>query len=75
MDAWEIAPRFSDLLANTSVQFVQDKVKLLDPCDHIDVKNPKSASCGGTVYLESGLQIEYDWYSFSVQDLDNLGLV
>lgn len=62
VDAWEIAPRFSDLLANTSIQFVQDKVKLLNPCDHYDVKNP---SCCGTVYLESGLHIEYDWYFFS----------
>ncbi|XP_022966268.1 alternative NAD(P)H-ubiquinone oxidoreductase C1, chloroplastic/mitochondrial [Cucurbita maxima] len=75
VDAWEIAPRFSDLLANTSVQFVQDKVKLLDPCDHIDVKNPKSASCGGTVYLESGLQIEYDWLVLALGAETKLDLV
>ncbi|GAB4827590.1 hypothetical protein Ancab_034472 [Ancistrocladus abbreviatus] len=31
VDAWEIAPRFSDLLANTSVRFFQDTVKLLHP--------------------------------------------
>lgn len=73
VDAWEIAPRFSDLLANTSIQFVQDKVKLLDPCDHFDARNPKSASCGGTVYLESGLHIEYDWYFFNfLLDIQNL---
>lgn len=60
VDAWEIAPRFSDLLANTSIQFVQDKVKLLEPCDHFDVKSSSHATCSGTVYLESGLHIEYD---------------
>lgn len=65
VDAWEIAPRFSDLLANTSIQFVQDKVKLLEPCDHFDVKSSSHATCSGTVYLESGLHIEYDWYLFS----------
>lgn len=72
VDAWEIAPRFSDLLANTSIQFVQDKVKLLNPCDHYDVKNP---SCSGTVYLESGLHIEYDWLVLALGAEAKLDLV
>ncbi|XP_063950634.1 uncharacterized protein LOC135153007 isoform X2 [Daucus carota subsp. sativus] len=29
VDSWEIAPRFSDLLAKTGVQFLQDRVKLV----------------------------------------------
>lgn len=63
VDAWEIAPRFLDLLANTSVQFFQDRVKLLHPADHLGMIGPSRSSCGGTVHLESGLRIEYDWYS------------
>ncbi|XP_057972466.1 alternative NAD(P)H-ubiquinone oxidoreductase C1, chloroplastic/mitochondrial isoform X2 [Malania oleifera] len=60
VDTWEIAPRFSDLLENTSIQFFQDRVKFLHPCDHFGVSRPEYSS-GGTIYLESGLQIEYDW--------------
>ena len=63
VDAWEIAPRFLDLLANTSVQFFQDRVKLLHPADHLGMNGPSRSRCGGTVHLESGLLIEYDWYS------------
>ncbi|KAF7840155.1 alternative NAD(P)H-ubiquinone oxidoreductase C1, chloroplastic/mitochondrial [Senna tora] len=62
VDEWEIAPRFSDLLANTSVQFCQDRVKLLHPSDQWGLDGGLTASsCGGTVQLESGLLIEYDW--------------
>ncbi|KAL9248154.1 hypothetical protein vseg_021509 [Gypsophila vaccaria] len=53
VDEWEIAPRFTDLLANTEIQFIQDRVKLLNPSQ----KN----SYAGTVELESDLLIEYDW--------------
>lgn len=60
VDEWEIAPRFSDLLANTSVQFFKDRVKLLLPSDHWGMNGSKSTH-GGTVHLESGLLIEYDW--------------
>lgn len=62
MDEWEIAPRFLDLLANTSVQFFKDRVKVLHPSDHWGMNVSKESRCGGTVHLESGLQIEYDWY-------------
>ncbi|KAI9164981.1 hypothetical protein LWI28_005539 [Acer negundo] len=61
VDAWEIAPRFSDLLANTAVQFFKDRVKLLHPSDHLGMNGQMASSCGGTVLLESGLLIEYDW--------------
>ncbi|XP_028786585.1 alternative NAD(P)H-ubiquinone oxidoreductase C1, chloroplastic/mitochondrial [Neltuma alba] len=61
VDEWEIAPRFLDLLANTSVQFLQDRVKLLQPSDHFGMDGQPASSCGGTVHLESGLSIEYDW--------------
>ena len=65
MDEWEIAPRFSDLLANTSVLFFKDRVKFLHPSDNYGMNGSKSSSCGGTVHLESGLLIEYDWYSLN----------
>lgn len=63
MDEWEIAPRFLDLLANTSVQFFKDRVKVLHPSDHWGMNVSKASTCGGTVHLESGLLIEYDWYN------------
>ncbi|KAG8645578.1 alternative NAD(P)H-ubiquinone oxidoreductase C1, chloroplastic/mitochondrial isoform X1 [Manihot esculenta] len=61
VDAWEIAPRFSDLLANTGVVFLQDKVKLLSPSDHFGSNGSSRSGCGGIVLLASGLLIEYDW--------------
>lgn len=66
VDAWEIAPRFSDLLGNTTVLFIQDRVKLLHPCDHFGVNGPTKSGSGGTVHLESGLLVEYDWYIFFI---------
>ncbi|KAG9451029.1 hypothetical protein H6P81_010994 [Aristolochia fimbriata] len=61
VDVWEIAPRFSDLLSNTGVQFFQDKVKLLHPSENLSMNELKRSGCGGTVQLESGTVIEYDW--------------
>ncbi|XP_043718614.1 alternative NAD(P)H-ubiquinone oxidoreductase C1, chloroplastic/mitochondrial-like [Telopea speciosissima] len=61
VEAWEIAPHFSDLLENTSVQFFKDKVKLLHPSDYLGTNGPTWFGCGGTVHLESGTIIEYDW--------------
>ncbi|KAL5053227.1 hypothetical protein RYX36_033909 [Vicia faba] len=61
VDEWEIAPRFSDLLANTGVQFLKDRVKVLQPSDHLGVNGSNASIRGGTVQLESGLHIEYDW--------------
>ncbi|XP_071689915.1 alternative NAD(P)H-ubiquinone oxidoreductase C1, chloroplastic/mitochondrial [Rutidosis leptorrhynchoides] len=66
VDAWEIAPRFSDLLLNTTVQFLKDRVKLLSPSDHVGMNGPTVSGCGGTVQLESGLVIEYDWLVLSL---------
>ncbi|XP_063943481.1 alternative NAD(P)H-ubiquinone oxidoreductase C1, chloroplastic/mitochondrial-like [Daucus carota subsp. sativus] len=40
VDSWEIAPRFSDLLAKTGVQFLQDRVKLLHPYDNLRLSGP-----------------------------------
>ncbi|XP_031108221.1 alternative NAD(P)H-ubiquinone oxidoreductase C1, chloroplastic/mitochondrial [Ipomoea triloba] len=61
VDMWEIAPLFSQLLANTSVQFFKDRVKCLYPRDHLLTNVPAPSGPGGTVHLESGLAIEYDW--------------
>lgn len=66
VDAWEIAPRFADLLANTGVQFFKDRVKLLCPSDHLGVNGPMACTHGGTVLLESGLIVEYDWLVLSL---------
>lgn len=63
---WEIAPLFSELLANTTVQFFKDRVKCLYPCDHSLTNVPAPSGPGGTVHLESGLAIEYDWYAFGI---------
>ncbi|XP_008813033.2 alternative NAD(P)H-ubiquinone oxidoreductase C1, chloroplastic/mitochondrial isoform X3 [Phoenix dactylifera] len=64
VDDWEIAPSFTDLLRNTSVQFVKDRVELLRPLDHlnrIEMREPGRSRSGGLVQLESGIIIEYDW--------------
>ncbi|CAL1358090.1 unnamed protein product [Linum trigynum] len=61
VDSWEIAPRFVDLLSNTAVQFVQDRVKVLQPCDHLGINGSAKSDSAGTVLLQSGLLIEYDW--------------
>ncbi|KAL4391564.1 hypothetical protein HN51_012794 [Arachis hypogaea] len=66
VDEWEIAPRFSDLLVNTSVVFLKDRVKCLHPSDNWRTNESKASSCGGTVHLESGLLIEYDWLVLSL---------
>ncbi|KAH8502726.1 hypothetical protein H0E87_014143 [Populus deltoides] len=66
VDAWEIAPRFSELLANTGIQFFQDRVKMLHPADHLGMNGSTGSCSGGTVVLESGLLIEYDWLVLSL---------
>ncbi|XP_009791312.1 alternative NAD(P)H-ubiquinone oxidoreductase C1, chloroplastic/mitochondrial-like [Nicotiana tabacum] len=62
VETWEIAPQFSDLLANTDVRFLKDRVKCLYPCDHLGTNAPTA----GTVHLESGLLIEYDWLVLAI---------
>ncbi|CAN1188072.1 Alternative NAD(P)H-ubiquinone oxidoreductase C1, chloroplastic/mitochondrial [Linum perenne] len=61
VDSWEIAPRFADLLSNSAVQFIQDRIKVLQPCDHLGNNGSGKANSAGTVLLQSGLLIEYDW--------------
>lgn len=61
VDMWEIAPLFSELLANTNVQFFRDRVKCLYPRDHLLKNMPTTSGPGGIVHLESGIAIEYDW--------------
>jgi hypothetical protein len=62
VDVWEIAPYFTELLKNTSVQFVKDSVKLLRSSDHLR-REPGGSCTGGVVHLQSGTVIEYDWYA------------
>lgn len=61
VDAWEIAPRFSDLLSGTDVLFFKDRAKSLHPSDHLVTEESKGSGCFGTVLLESGTLIQYDW--------------
>ncbi|KAG0476307.1 hypothetical protein HPP92_013148 [Vanilla planifolia] len=64
VDPWEIAPAFKELLKSTSIRFVQDRVKLLHPYDslnHSQRNVPGSLHSAGTVLLESGVLVEYDW--------------
>ncbi|XP_020554212.1 alternative NAD(P)H-ubiquinone oxidoreductase C1, chloroplastic/mitochondrial [Sesamum indicum] len=61
VDEWEVAPRFSDLLSNTDVQFFKDRVQSLHPSDHFQMDGAAMSHAAGTVHLESGLLIEYDW--------------
>ncbi|KAG8383880.1 hypothetical protein BUALT_Bualt04G0060200 [Buddleja alternifolia] len=61
VDKWEIAPRFSDLLSNTAVQFLKDRVQFLHPSDHLGMDVVSVSASAGVVHLESGLLIEYDW--------------
>ena len=43
MQSWEVAPYYSDLLANTSIRFIQDKVKNVDPnSQEVILENHKS---------------------------------
>ncbi|KAF6140055.1 hypothetical protein GIB67_001796 [Kingdonia uniflora] len=66
VDAWEIAPSFSELLASTSVQFIQDRVKFLHPSNSLERSRSTGFSCSGVVDLESGMLIEYDWLVLSL---------
>ncbi|EPS72706.1 hypothetical protein M569_02050, partial [Genlisea aurea] len=61
VDEWEIAPRFSDLLSKTSVQFFKDRVQSLRPSDHLGIDGPALSRSAGVVHLYSGLLIDYDW--------------
>ncbi|KAL5704394.1 NADH:ubiquinone reductase (non-electrogenic) [Ranunculus cassubicifolius] len=75
VDAWEIAPRFSELLANTSVQFVQDRVKTVTPSDHLGRNGTTKLISGGKVHLQSGICIEYDWLVLALGAEPRLDLV
>ncbi|KAF3503676.1 hypothetical protein F2Q69_00045194 [Brassica cretica] len=75
VDVWEIAPRFSDLLTNTGIQFLRDRVKTLLPCDGLGVNGSQSSVTGGTVLLESGFNIEYDWLVLALGAEPKLDLV
>lgn len=64
VDSWEIAPTFKDLLSNTSIQFCQDTVRSIQPCNAVNGQPPlvtTGRDSGGTVYLSSGTQVDYDW--------------
>ncbi|KAG0583473.1 hypothetical protein KC19_3G139000 [Ceratodon purpureus] len=64
VESWEVAPTFKDLLANSSVQFRQDTVKSIQPFDAVNgtpALATTSRDVGGSVYLSSGMQVDYDW--------------
>ena len=55
MDQWEIAPRFSDLLAGTDVEYVRDTVTAVNDSG-VGGSGPNSK-----VVLGSGTEVAYDW--------------
>ncbi|MCO5575937.1 hypothetical protein L7F22_029744 [Adiantum nelumboides] len=64
VDVWEVAPPFQDLLSGTNVSFQQDRVEKVLPFDESSGSHDGSLTSqnkGGTVVLESGLAIDYDW--------------
>lgn len=61
VDAWEIAPYFSELLSSTSVLFMKDKVKTICPCNGSGGNGLQTPGNVGAVCLESGMKVEYDW--------------
>lgn len=75
VDEWEIAPRFSDILGNTSVEFFRDRVKCLHPLDYLGMNGATVTASGGIVHLESGLLIEYDWLVLALGAEAKLDLV
>lgn len=65
VESWEVAPSFKDLLANSSIQFCQDTVRSIQPFDAVNgtpALATTSRDVGGSVYLSSGTQVDYDWY-------------
>lgn len=65
VDEWEIAPTFSELFANTSITFLKDTVKAVSPSDsgngYGSLASSASKSAGGTVFLDGGAEVDYDW--------------
>lgn len=64
-DEWEVAPSFKELLANTNIRFCQDTVRSIQPSDAVNgtpALATASRDVGGSVYLSSGMQVDYDWY-------------
>lgn len=66
VEEWEIAPRFSELLSNTAVQFFKDRVQSIHPTDHLGMDGNSVSASAGVVHLESGLLVEYDWLVLAV---------
>ncbi|CAA7394362.1 unnamed protein product [Spirodela intermedia] len=75
VEPWEIAPSFKDLLGKTDVQFIKDKVKLIQPSDNFRPNESRNVSSGGNVQLESGVTIEYDWLVLALGAEAKLDLV
>lgn len=64
-----MAPPFEELLASTDVTFRQAVVHTVDHHDHA------AHTPGGTVTLEGGEQIEYDWLVLALGAKSNFGQV
>ncbi|CAK9257160.1 unnamed protein product [Sphagnum jensenii] len=78
VDSWEIAPTFKELLLNTSIQFLRDTVKSVQPSNAVNGKPFLATSdrdVGGTVYLGSGTEVEYDWLVIALGAEPRLGIV
>ncbi|KAL3693246.1 hypothetical protein R1sor_006897 [Riccia sorocarpa] len=78
VDQWEIAPTFAELLANTKVHFLKDSVKAVSAPGQ-SRGNGSLASAGdnavGTVVLESGTRVDYDWLVLALGSESKLDFV
>ncbi|KAL2634438.1 hypothetical protein R1flu_005917 [Riccia fluitans] len=79
VDQWEIAPTFTELLANTNVTFIKDSVKAVSAPGQSRRENGSFASSGdntvGTVLLESGTRVNYDWLVLALGSESKLDFV
>eukprot|EP00854_Cymbomonas_tetramitiformis_P006359 gene6359-7620_t len=55
---WEVAPRFTELLAPTKVNFIQAKVESIDASAGAETTEDDQA---GSITLANGHVVEYDW--------------
>lgn len=77
-DEWEVAPSFKELLANTNIRFCQDTVRSIQPSDAVNgtpALATASRDVGGSVYLSSGMQVDYDWLVLSLGSEPRMNVV
>lgn len=75
VESWEVAPSFNELLATSGIQFRQDTVKSIQPMDAVNGTPAASRDIGGSVYLSSGTQVDYDWLVLALGSEPRMNIV